>query len=92
MSPRAFPYSFEENAELDEARQRAERLTMNERCDEAAAMFILSLVDIARRSADADDYMARLDRDPPGFCRRLEYLGITKPEPPKRATKNQKKK
>lgn len=66
MSPRAFPYRFEEAAELEEARQRAERLTINERCDEAAAMFILSLVDIARRSTDVDDYMARLDRDPPG--------------------------
>jgi len=66
MSPRAFPYRFEEADELDEARQRAERLTLNERCDEAASMFILSLVDIARRSADADEYMARLERDPPG--------------------------
>jgi len=66
MSPRAFPYRFEEADELDEARQRAERLTLNERCDEAASMFILSLVDIARRCADADEYMARLERDPPG--------------------------
>ena len=28
MSPRAFPYRFEEAAELEEARQRAERLGM----------------------------------------------------------------
>ena len=66
MSPRAFPYRFEESADLDEARRRAERLTLNERCDEAASMFILALVDIARRSADADEYLAALERDPPG--------------------------
>lgn len=66
MSPRTFPHDFDEAADLRDARRQSDESTVAERCDEATAMFILSVIDIARNSASVDDYLDRIDREPPG--------------------------
>ncbi|MBO6938501.1 MAG: hypothetical protein JJ863_26275 [Deltaproteobacteria bacterium] len=62
----AFSARFRNDEDLAEARARSWQLSLNERCAEAVSMLILSVVELARRSADRDDLEARLDREPPG--------------------------
>jgi hypothetical protein len=66
MSARRFPFSFDEAADVAEARARADAMDISSRLEEAVAMHLLAIHEIARRAKDVDELYAMLDREPPG--------------------------
>ncbi len=48
--------------ELAEARARSDRMTLAERMEEAIALYVLTVAEIARDARDPDDLVARLSR------------------------------
>ena len=66
MSVPRFPWSFDEEADLAEARARADGMDLSSRLEEAIAMHLLTIRELARRAKSADELYAMLDREPPG--------------------------
>jgi hypothetical protein len=66
MDSNRFRRSFDEAADLAEARARSDAMTLDERFEEAVAFYVLAIVELARLSATPEELLARLDREPPG--------------------------
>ena len=54
-----------QRGELAEARARSDRMTLAERTEEAIALYVLTVAEIARDARDTDDLIARLSRQEP---------------------------
>ncbi len=65
MSLRSPAWNAAQRAELAEARARSDAMTLAERTDEAVAMYLLTLVDLAARAADRDEYRSLWMRNEP---------------------------
>ena len=65
MSLKAPMWKAAQRAELIEARERSDAMTLSERTEEAVALYLLTLAELARRAENHDQLLALLARDEP---------------------------
>ena len=78
MSLRSPAWKAAQRAELADARARLDATTLAQRLDEAVAMYLLTLADLAARAADAEEYRALLMRHDPMPSLRDRWNAIRK--------------